>query len=127
VHHSLDLNCFLPDKLVISDLKRILKEEVGELPVELGKARVVIPIDAKLEVISKIYRQDKYKVGFRNYYRVQVAIGGIVKQNAGILYPKYCFVTLFYTDKKELITLDFHAQMRWIHKTILRGWAMPTL
>ncbi len=108
----LDLDYFLTDRLIISDLEKVLKEEVGELPIELDDDLVSIPLGVKLEIVSKSYRQSTYKNGFCNHYEVQVAIGGVAKKHSSILYPKYCFATLFYTDKKELITLDFHSQMR---------------
>lgn len=109
-----NLEQFLPDTLIQSDLAKLLWEEKEEYcEIELAKGIITVPYNVPLEVISKSYRQNIYEeVGFGNYYVAQVAIGGVKKQESGILYPVYCFATLFYTPDKALITNDVHSDMR---------------
>ena len=107
-----DLDDFLPDEIIQQDLSRILWTEIAGKPIELEDKYVIVPQGTILEVVSKNYRKNLYNIGFFNYYKAQVAIGGVIQEKSGILYPKYCFATLFYKPDKTMITLDFHGTMR---------------
>ena len=106
------LDDFLPDSRVKEDLLNILWKDELECEIELEKGKIKVPRDALLEVVYKSYRQNKYQVGLGNYYAVQVAIGGVIKKESGILYPAYCFATLFYDRERNIITTDVHPRMR---------------
>lgn len=107
-----NLDEFLPDTQIQKDLSNILWKDSEECEVELEEGKLKIPCNTLLEIISKSYRKNIYPVGFGNYYAAQVAIGGIKEQRSGILYPVYCFATLFYDSDKDLITTDVHSEMR---------------
>jgi hypothetical protein len=106
------LDDFLPDSQVKEDLLNILWEDELECEIELETGKIKVPRGALLEVVSKSYRQNRYEIAFGNYYGVQVAIGGVVKKESGILYPAYCFATLFYDRERNIITTDVHPEMR---------------
>ncbi|MBD2183323.1 hypothetical protein H6S82_17450 [Planktothrix sp. FACHB-1355] len=106
------LDDFLPDYKVKEDLLNILWEDDLECEIDLETGKIKVPRDTLLEVISKSYRQNNYQIGFGNYYAAQVAIGGVKKQESGILYPVYCFATLFYNRERDVITTDVHPEMR---------------
>jgi hypothetical protein len=73
------LDDFLPDFQIKQDLLHILWEDELECEIELETGTIQVPRDALLEVISKSYMQNKYDIGFGNYYVAQVAIGGVKK------------------------------------------------
>jgi hypothetical protein len=110
------LDDFLPDSKIKEDLLNMLWEDELECEleceIELETENVKVPRDAFLEVISKSYRQNNYNIAFGNYYAAQVAIGGVKKLQSGILYPVYCFATLFYDLDRDVITTDVHSDMR---------------
>lgn len=108
----LNLNEFLSDSRVQDDLLKALWDDKEECDIILESETIKVPRSAFLEVISKSYRENIYRVGFGNYYAAQVAIGGVEKQTSGILYPAYCFATLFYNSDRGLITIDVHPDMR---------------
>lgn len=92
---NLELDEFLPNKLIQEDLSRILWMENPEEPIELEEKYVMVPHGCPLEVVSKSYRKNFYEIGFGNYYAAQVAVGGVIEEKSGIISPKYCFATLF--------------------------------
>ena len=111
-HETPDLDEFLPDELIQEDLSKILWiEKIGKL-IEIEEKNVIVPYGALLEVVSKSYRKNFYNIGFGNHYAVLVAIGGVIGQQSGIIEPKYCFATLFYTSFQTMICLEFHDRMR---------------
>lgn len=106
------LDDFIPDDKVQGDLLKILWDDDPECEIELEQEKITVPRDTILEVVSKSYRHNNYQIGFGNYYATQVAIGGVKECRFGILYPKYCFATLFYNLERNLITTDVHSEMR---------------
>ncbi|MEA5472337.1 hypothetical protein [Spirulina sp. 06S082] len=121
ISHNPNLDDFLPDSQIQSDLLYILWEQtspeeiVDALPpgtLEIDDKYIEIPSNVKLEVIAKSYRQHNYESGFGDHYAALIAIGGVVSMTAGIPHPKYCYATLFYSSEKYLITSDFHSEMR---------------
>ncbi len=107
-----NLDDFIRDSQIKHDLLNILWEDELECEIELETGTIKVPRDTLLEVVSKSYRQNKYGIGFGNYYAAQVAIGGVKKQQCGLLYPVYCFATLFYNSERNIITTDVHPEMR---------------
>ncbi|MBH8562838.1 hypothetical protein I8748_11710 [Nostoc sp. CENA67] len=103
---------FLTDNEVKKDLINTIWEDKSECLLELEQKTIIVPRNTLLEVVSKSYRQNNYQIGFGNYYAAQIAIGGVKELNSGILYPVYCFATIFYTFDKKLITVDIHLEMR---------------
>ncbi|MBD2597502.1 hypothetical protein H6G74_24725 [Nostoc spongiaeforme FACHB-130] len=108
----MNIDDFLPDSKIKSDLINTLWEDKLECVLELERGTIIVPHDVLLEVVSKSYRQNNYQIGFGNYYAAQIAIGGVKELNSGILYPLHCFATIFYTFDKKLITVDIHSEMR---------------
>ncbi|MEH2059350.1 MAG: hypothetical protein V7K97_24995 [Nostoc sp.] len=103
---------FLTDSEVKEDLINTIWEDELECELELERGKFLVYRNTLLEVVSKSYRQNNYQIGFGNYYVAQIAIGGVKELNSGILYPIYCFATIFYTFDKKLITVDIHSEMR---------------
>jgi len=106
------LDDFLPDSKIKEDLLNMLWKDEFECEIELETGNIKVPRDALLEVVYKHYRENKYNVAFGNYYRVQVAIGGVKDLKYGILSPVYCFAVLFYNLELNLITIDFYFHMQ---------------
>ncbi|MEH1820354.1 MAG: hypothetical protein V7L31_14945 [Nostoc sp.] len=103
---------FLTDSEVKEDLINTIWEDDLSCELELEQGTVLVYRNTLLEVVSKSYRQNNYQIGFGNYYAAQIAIGGVKELKSGILYPVYCFATIFYTFDKKLITVDIHSEMR---------------
>ncbi len=114
LNRDFNIDLLLPNSLILDDLKKILwsyPEE--ECFVEIDGNKLFVPRDTNLEVIDKIYRKNIYNVSFgKNYFYTHVAIGGVSKVSGGIIDPVYCFSTLFYNSCIEMITVDFHSDMR---------------
>lgn len=106
------LDDFLPDSKVKEDLLNILWEDELDCEIELESGKIKVHRETILEVVSKSYRQNNYQVDFGNYYAIQVTIGGVKYSKCGILYPVYCFATLFYNQNQNVITTDVHPEMR---------------
>jgi hypothetical protein len=111
--HEFDIDLLLPDLLVQADLQKILWDEQDDCKIELENGDVTISKGAKLEVIDKIYRKNIYDVSFgKSYFYTHVALGGVDRISGGVIRPTYCFATLFYSSDRNLITIDFHSDMR---------------
>ncbi len=105
----------LPDHQVIADIRRILEDESG------GKAEVAveveedtweeIPVNAPIQVVTKAFFKEYFEIGFGSF-RVLMAIGGVQDEKFGLLSAKYCFATIYYDKAGQLITVDFHKEMR---------------
>ena len=108
-----NLDDFISDSQIKRDLGYILRNDIADEKVEINdEYYITIPSGAKLEVIAKSCRQNHYHSSFGDHYAVLVAIGGVVNITSGIPVPQYCYATLFYSSDKNLITLDFHSEMR---------------
>ena len=110
---SLDeaIDQILSDVHIFTDVSRILWQEAkGEI--ELEGEVVNIPENTTIEMVTKaFFKEYSGEVKFGTY-RVQVAIGGIQDRRFGTLYAKFCFAALYYNEKANLITVDFHKDMR---------------
>jgi hypothetical protein len=101
----------LPDIHILKDVSRILWQEAkGEIELEEGV--VSVPEGTAIEMVTKAFFKEYFEEIKFGTYRVQVAIGGVQDQKFGMLYAKYCFATLYYNEKANLVTLDFHKDMR---------------
>ena len=104
----------LPDERVESDLRAVLQRAAAGAVagVELDGQTVAVPVDAAVEVVDRSFYKNYFRDWLPAGYHVQVAVGGVIAQRAGILRARYCFATLYYDAVPNLITLDFHAEMR---------------
>jgi hypothetical protein len=101
----------LPDSQIINDVSQIIWEEAkGILTIE--EDVIAIPKNALIVIVTKAFFKEYFDIGFGTCFTVQLAIGGIDKQECGILYPGICFATLHYNAQGELITSDIHKEMR---------------
>lgn len=105
------LEVILPDAKVKQDIARILWGEGGDGRVEVDEEWITIPQGCELAITTKAYFKEYYDINF-GPFKLQVAIGGVVKQEFGILDAKYCFAMVFYNEESQLITIDFYSEMR---------------
>jgi hypothetical protein len=102
----------LPDERIVRDLINLLREGGDEAEIEFETGNVRIPAHPHVTLVTKSYRKEYFPIGFGSGYRVQVAVGDVEQTEYGILKAQYCFATLYYTTGPELITVDFHKEMR---------------
>lgn len=108
-----ELDRLLPDSQIIEDITSILWQKGSKgAEIELERAKVLVPPNTRLEVVTKSLFKEYYDVGFGTCYRAQVAVGGVADQAHGILGAEYCFATLYYSQEQQIITVDFHEDMR---------------
>ncbi|HBN77886.1 hypothetical protein [Rubinisphaera italica] len=101
-----DLDSWLPDELVIEDVRRFIEIEAkGKL--EMDSGLLVIPAGIVYEVVSKALIKQEPNIGFGSCFRAVVAVGGSTKQSSGILKALFVFVTFWYTISGKLITMDY--------------------
>jgi hypothetical protein len=105
----------LPDSVVEEALRSILRQEAAgaeTVCLEMDGEHIMVPRDASTDLVTKAFFKEYYDVGFSTGYRAQVAIGGVISEEHGIAKAKHCFATLYFDRSCQLITIDFHAQMR---------------
>ncbi len=109
------LDAVLPDERILRDLTQALAEAGGassqDADIETEHGHVRISPDAEKAIVTKAFFKEYYDIPF-GVYRVQVALGGVEKQQHGVLYARYCFATLYYNRRGEVITVDYHTDMR---------------
>lgn len=105
------LNHALPDEKVIKDASDMLCEEL-EMPVDHLKPEEIPPANARIDVVAKAFILTNYDHAFGNHYIAEVAIGGIEDQGHGVVSPKYFFASLYYSEALQIITVDFHEELR---------------
>jgi hypothetical protein len=101
----------LPDRKLLDDLFQVLWWEGGGT-VELEGREVHIPEGTKIDIVTKACIVERFDVGFGSCFRALVAIGGVARQEFGVLTANYCFATLHYDIEGKVITTDFHLEMR---------------
>lgn len=106
------IDTVIPNAKVSKDIFAYLKQEGDTLHVEIDQEYTFVPRDVHMDIVNKIYIKEYYDICFGTGYRVQVAIGGVKQQKHGILYAQYGFATLYYDAQGEVITIDFHKEMR---------------
>lgn len=104
------LDVCLPDHLVIQDLKRIIHVD-GDGRIELNSNSLSIDPRVQLELVSKAWIEQRYKIEFGSCFRAVVAIGGVASLDNGIIRAVHCFSTLWYSSDGKLITTDFSTEM----------------
>jgi hypothetical protein len=104
----------LPDAKIKEDLAQILWSEDDE---DMGKVEInddewiTIPVNCELAITTKAFFKEYYGINF-GPFKVQVAIGGVEKEEFGILYAKYCFTTIYYNEETQWFSVDFYSEMR---------------
>lgn len=106
------IDTVIPNAKVSKDIFAYLKQEGDTVQIEIDQEYIFVPKDARMDIVNKMYIKEYYDICFGTGYRVQVAIGGVRLQKHGILYAQYGFATLYYDDQGEVITIDFHTEMR---------------
>ena len=100
------LDSLLPTDRIEADLRDVFSS--GEARIELEGGNVAVAADVRLELVSRAFYSHEFDIGFgRAYYRVIVAVGGIRSLEYGILEAQLCFATLWYSEARDLITVDF--------------------
>lgn len=107
------LDEILPDKKAIGDLREVLEDiNRRHASIEIDDGEVSVPTDVAVVLVTKAFFKEYFdRVGFGTY-KVMVSLGMPHQQKSGVLKAPYCFATLYYTDTSELITIDFHSDLR---------------
>lgn len=105
------LEAILTDEKITNDINNILWKDIDKDAdsVEIyldGEKPIFIPRGAKISVVTKALFSEHYEVGF-GVYRIEVAIGGVLSQEHGILEAGYCFALLYYNENLQVITVDY--------------------
>jgi len=107
------LDTAMPDEEVAAKVRAILAERAeGGDHTPLETNGMLIPADAIIEVVTKVFFKEYGDLGFSTGCRVQVAIGGVIGETGFGWVAKHCFATLFFTDKDEPPTVEFHNDFR---------------
>jgi len=109
-----NLDDVLPDYKIIADLREIIREgtEGNQTHIEINETWISVPVQVPIVMITKAFFKEYFDgVGFGTY-KVLVSLGPPVQKKSGLMEPEYCFSTLYYNNDAELITLDFHSEMR---------------
>lgn len=103
----------LTDTQITDDLSRVLRSGStnDHAAIEIQGSKVDIPLNVSSRVVTKAVFKDRYNSGFGTL-RAQVALGEVIDHADGDVIPKYCFTTLYYDEDCNLISTDFHKQLR---------------
>jgi hypothetical protein len=107
----------LPDKKIVYDFLNAISQLENQnsdsqvICIEVDDEEKYIPIDVDVKIITKAVFKEYTDIGFGTY-RVMIAVGGIDRQEYGIIFPKHFFATLYYGSDCNFITSDFHNEMR---------------
>jgi len=104
----------LPDEMILQDVYNLLARDAedGQKRIELDEQWVSIPINIPVDIVTKAFFKEYYDVGWGISYRVLVAIGKFKKDQYGLHTAEYCFATLYYNERGDMITEDFHTEFR---------------
>ncbi|MFH1024679.1 MAG: hypothetical protein V1809_14955 [Planctomycetota bacterium] len=105
----MSLKDFFPAERVSNDLRRVLEE--GGWKIELGGRITNVPPSAPIDILARSCHVYDYDIGFGNHYRVLTALGGILHNRNGVIEASLGFATLWYSEERNLITVDFSAAM----------------
>src|ERR1700742_1431110 len=89
-----EINQALTDEQVLTDIARLLSD--AEWKAVLDEQELIIPKDAKIDIVDKVFFHERYDVEYGDSFRVLAAIGGVASIEHGFLTPTYCFITLHY-------------------------------
>jgi len=117
VLHSFDL--ILSDTKIIQDIAQQIdhiaqfnKGVKGQIEIEVeDDVRIIVPCKVPVDIVTKALYREYFEINFGTGYRVLAALGGINKIKAGIIYPVYAFIALYYDSDLNLTTVDFHRNM----------------
>lgn len=107
--HEAVMNDWLSDDQVFADLRGIL--ESGDSVIEFDEGAIAVDHNCICEIVSKHLMCRRFDHAFGSCFAVLVAVGGVRDIQHGVVEPRHCFATLWYTLKKELITTDFSKAM----------------
>ena len=107
------LDSLLPNDKVIQDIVNYTwGDENHEVEVEVeDEMKVILSKPQPIEVVTKALYHEYFEVSFGTGYRVLAALGGIKEIKFGVIYPTYCFMTLYYNSDLILLTADYHRKM----------------
>lgn len=106
---SNELDAALPDERITSDLREELRQCQQQL--ELDDRTIDVPEDVGLAVVAKSFHAYRYDVGMGPHFRALVAIGGVEREEFGIVWAGLCFATLWYGEDGRVRTVDFSVKM----------------
>ena len=108
-----NLDELLPDGKVQDDINQELAEAYLDMDHSvLDKDAVRIPVGVSITVVTKAFFKEYLDdVGFGTF-KAMVALGKINKKKSGYIEAEHGFSTLYYSDAAQLITVDFHTEMR---------------
>ena len=101
-----ELDSWFTDVEAIESAQNLIASDCSYL-IEFDEGSVQIPIDCQYEVTSKALIKYYEGIAFGPCFRIVIAVGGLVKPIDGCPEAKLCFVTLWYTAEKRLITNDY--------------------
>lgn len=102
------MDLVLPQERILADVQRLLADAER---VELDGEWIAIAPDCELMIVARSCHERRVEVGFGTHFRALVAVGVIREVQHGIVEPGLCFASLWYSDKGELITVDFTSSM----------------
>ncbi len=107
------LDELLPDSKVIDDINQELAEAyLDSAHAKSDEDTALVPIGVSITVITKAFFKEYLdEIGFGTF-KVMLALGQVTKKKSGYIEAEHGFSTLHYSDVAELITVDFHAEMR---------------
>ncbi|RKZ44555.1 MAG: hypothetical protein DRR00_27945 [Candidatus Parabeggiatoa sp. nov. 3] len=113
------LDSILPDRKIIRDIAQQLDDIAqfdeytrGQVEIEVeDEMRIIVPREASVDIVTKAFYREYFDINYGTGYRVLAALGGIKKIQAGIVYPVYSFIVLYYDSELNLTTVDFHRNM----------------
>ncbi|MEC4984571.1 MAG: hypothetical protein SAJ37_20100 [Oscillatoria sp. PMC 1068.18] len=111
------IDAALPDEQIIKNVTNLLQEYAknGEVEIELDEAEaknILVPADTEILIVTKAFLKEYFEINFQTGYRVMVALGGIREEKHGLLQAKFCFATLYCDAEGNMVTIDFHLEMR---------------
>ena len=107
------LDEILSDSQINKNLLHLLRgsRANGHPVIEIEGSSVRVPVNVGFKVVTKAVIKDRYNSGF-GVLRAQVAIGDVIDHEDGDVDAKYCFATLYYDNDCNLISSDFHKNLR---------------
>jgi hypothetical protein len=99
----------LPNEVIIADLETTLDESQRHVEID---ERLIFVSDKTHEILAiSAHVYTRPDIGMGDHFRVLVAVGGVATVSHGIVTPRRCFATLWYSPEGHLITVDFSRGM----------------
>ncbi len=110
------LDRLLTDEMIVRDVSRIIWRDedpkLGSGEIGFQSGNVFVPWGTTIFVVAKAFFYELYDWDFGTSYKAQVSIGDIILTDHHVYGTQYCFATLDYGLDLQLITVDFHKEMR---------------